>query len=141
MKKLFFLLIVTIAIITGQVQARLGLPEDLRPEHAPSTPGIIGSNEADYGNFILHLLAGSLLYLTGPIAIFFIAFGGLRYIISHGKQEEMEKAKKTITYAIVGLLVVIFSYVIIQTVISFVTGAKTTTTTTTKSGVEVETKF
>lgn len=110
------------ALIVGQAQARLGLPEELRPDNAPTIkienkdkPG----NEADYGNFILQLLAGSLLYLAGPLAILFIAFGGSSYITAHGKQEQMEKAKKTIMYAIIGLLVVVFSYIIIQAVIGF----------------------
>ncbi len=126
MKKIIILS--TIGIILslnlGMVQARLGLPEDLRPTHSPTinitTGRSLPGGEVGYGNFILQLIAGSLLYLAGPVAILFIVIGGTSYVISHGKQESMEKAKKTITWAIIGLVVIIFSYSIIQAVIGFV---------------------
>ena len=121
LKKIFLLSILIAAQLNigiNQSFARLGLPEDLRPTNAP-TITIANGNEASYGNFILQLIAGSLLYLAGPLAILFIVWGGSTYISSHGKQEVMEKAKKTITYAIIGLLAVVFSYIIIQAVIRF----------------------
>lgn len=118
---------IILSLNLGIVQARLELPEELRPTHSPTIsisnrddPG----GEVRYGRFILQLIAGSLLYFAGPVAILFIAIGGTSYIIAHGKQESMEKAKKTITWAIIGLTVIIFSYAIIRAVISNILAVK-----------------
>ncbi len=102
---------------------RLSLPEELRPKNSPTVNIIAGKDtnaEVSYGNFILQLIAGSLLYLAAPTAIFFIVWGGSSYISSRGKQEAMDKAKKTITFAIIGLLFIIFSYIIVQAIVGFV---------------------
>jgi hypothetical protein len=46
-----------------------------------------------------------------------LAIGGLRYVMSHGDQTQMEEAKKTITYAIIGLIVIVLSYAIVSNII------------------------
>jgi hypothetical protein len=54
-----------------------------------------------------------LLVLAGSLAVIFLIVGGIRYIISSGSPDGIEKAKKTITYAIIGIIVIILSYIIV----------------------------
>lgn len=62
-----------------------------------------------------------LLIFAGIIALFFIIFSGIRMITSGGDPKQLDTAKKTLTYAIVGLLLILFSFAILR-LISQVTG-------------------
>lgn len=43
--------------------------------------------------------------VIGALAILFVVIGGLRYVISEGNPENTTKARNTIIYAIVGLII------------------------------------
>lgn len=62
------------------------------------------------------------LTFVGIVALFFIIFSGLKFITSGGDPKALEGARKTFTFAIVGLLVVLFSFFIIR-FIGTITGA------------------
>lgn len=57
-----------------------------------------------------------ILQLVGYIAVGFIIFGGYKYMISAGSPDGMVKARKTITNAIVGLVISIFSVAIVKVI-------------------------
>lgn len=57
-----------------------------------------------------------ILQLVGYIAVGFIIFGGYKYMISAGSPDGMVKARKTITNAIVGLVISIASVAIVNLV-------------------------
>lgn len=63
----------------------------------------------------------TLLSLAGVAALFFIIFSGIKFITSGGDPKQVEGARHTLTYAIIGLLVILFSFLIIN-IISYVTG-------------------
>ncbi len=50
---------------------------------------------------------------AGSIALLIVVIGGLRYVLAHGDPNSVSQAKKTILYAIVGLLVCLASYGIV----------------------------
>ena len=56
--------------------------------------------------------------VVGSVSVIMIIVGGFRYIISGGDSAGVTSAKNTILYAIVGLVIVLFSQVIIRFVIS-----------------------
>jgi cytochrome bd-type quinol oxidase subunit 2 len=56
--------------------------------------------------------------LIGAISVIMIIIGGFRYIISGGDQNNVTAAKNTIMYAIIGLVVVLFSQVIVRFILS-----------------------
>lgn len=62
------------------------------------------------------------LPLVGIIAILFIIIGGFQYVTSRGNEEQAEIAKKTLTNAIIGLIVVVLSYIIVTIVINALKG-------------------
>ncbi len=63
-------------------------------------------------NVILNALAFVLDFLA-LAAVVFIVIAGIRLIISQGGDEQKDKAKKTILYVIIGLLVILFARVIV----------------------------
>ncbi|HRN96041.1 MAG TPA: hypothetical protein PLD54_01175 [Candidatus Levybacteria bacterium] len=52
-------------------------------------------------------------------ALFFLIWGGISWITSGGDREKLDKARKTIIFAIIGLIVVLLSFIILQTVGTF----------------------
>lgn len=57
-----------------------------------------------------------VLQLIGYIAVGFVIFGGYRYMISAGSPDGMVKARKTITNALIGLVISLFSVAIVNLV-------------------------
>lgn len=55
-----------------------------------------------------------LLVIAGILAVLFIIIGGIRYILAHGNEEQAEAAKGTITHAVIGLVIIILSFVIVR---------------------------
>ncbi len=56
--------------------------------------------------------------VVGSVSVIMIIIGGFRYIISGGDSTGVTAAKNTILYAIVGLVIVLFSQIIVRFVIS-----------------------
>jgi len=63
-----------------------------------------------------------LLFVAGAIAVVFVIIGGFLYMTSAGNAEQAEKGQQTLTNAIIGIVIVILSYVIINVVVNFVSG-------------------
>lgn len=111
------ILIITLVALPAIALAQVQLNSDLlKPAYAPEF-NVSGGNRASVANVVLQLIAGSLIYAAGPLAVLILAFGGLRYVTSHGDQTQMEEAKKTITWAIIGLLVIIVSWALVVNII------------------------
>ena len=62
-----------------------------------------------------------VLGIVGIIAVIYIIIGGINYMTSLGDPGKVQKAKNTILYAIIGLVVVILAGVIVNFVISAAT--------------------
>lgn len=77
-----------------------------------------------FGNAgIFSTITNTLLFILGAISVIMIIVGGLRYVISGGDSAAVSAAKNTILYAIVGVIVAILAYAIINFVIGSFTGA------------------
>ena len=63
-------------------------------------------------------IANFALFLAGTLAVIFIIIGGIQLSMSAGNSSGQEKAKKTITNAIVGLILAISAGAIGQLVMS-----------------------
>lgn len=50
------------------------------------------------------------------VAVFFIIFAGIRILTSGGDPKTLDTGKKTLTYAIVGVIVVFCSFLIVSTI-------------------------
>ena len=66
------------------------------------------------------LVTNAFLVIVGVIALVFVVIGGVRYVVSQGDEGETETAKKTILYALIGLIVIGLSAVIVNFVLSAV---------------------
>jgi hypothetical protein len=72
---------------------------------------------------IFSTITNVLLFVLGAISVIMIIIGGLRYVVSGGNSANVTAAKNTILYAIVGVIIAILSYAIINFVLgSFTSG-------------------
>jgi hypothetical protein len=115
------------------LMTRIVLDPSLKPENSPGV--IIGTktleksgSETAFANYLLQVMAGGLISIAAPVAIIIIAISGLMAVVSHGDKGAVDKAKKTLTWAIIGLIVIIFAWVIVKGVISLVIGANSNPT-------------
>lgn len=63
------------------------------------------------------------LMFAGVAAVFFIIIGGYKFMTSGGDPKAVESARKTAIYAIIGLVLILMSFAIVQ-FISISTGVK-----------------
>lgn len=74
-------------------------------------------NDTSIQGFIIRII-NYITSFAAALAVLFIIIGGLQYITSSGNEERIQVAKKTLLYAIIGLLLIVLSVVIINTIIS-----------------------
>lgn len=73
---------------------------------------------------IFTTITNTMLFIVGAISVIMVVVGGLRYVVSGGNATNISTAKNTILYAIIGLVISILAYAIINFVIaSFMPGA------------------
>ncbi|MBU0576947.1 pilin [Patescibacteria group bacterium] len=60
-----------------------------------------------------------LIGIAGTLAVIFVMVGGYRYVV--GGDEDKDAAKKTITYALIGLVVTLLAWVMVDIVLQFAT--------------------
>ena len=84
-----------------------------------------GSGEADVKGIVEDVI-DILSFIVGAASVIMIIIGGLKYVTSSGESSNIQSAKNTIIYAIVGLVIVLFAQTIVKFVIDRVAGSTTT---------------
>ena len=62
-----------------------------------------------------------LLYFAAIVAVIMIIIGGYYVMTAAGNETQAANGRKTLTNAIIGLVIVILAYVIVQAVVTFIT--------------------
>lgn len=63
-------------------------------------------------------VTNTLLYIIGGVSVIMIVFGGFRYVISNGDSNQVTSAKNTILYAVIGLIVALVAYALVNFVLT-----------------------
>lgn len=58
-----------------------------------------------------------LLFLLGAVSVIMLVIGGFKFVTSNGNAEQVKSAKNTIMYAIIGVVVALLAYAIIDFVV------------------------
>ncbi len=66
---------------------------------------------------IIRTVVNILLFALGAAAVVMIVIGGIKYVTSQGDSNGVSSAKNTILYAVIGLIVAISAYAIVNWVI------------------------
>lgn len=105
---------------------------DLCPP-AGGTGGVGFTAPGCSGTFSLDKTIGSVIgimfFAAFVVALVFLVIGGIRWILSGGDKEGTTHAKETVTSALLGLAVVLGSYILINIVLKLVLNTTLTTLT------------
>jgi hypothetical protein len=63
--------------------------------------------------------------IAGLITLVMFIYSGLLYLVSSGQESLLAKAKSTMTYSVVGLIVIMAAYVVVNTIFTAVTAGGT----------------
>lgn len=58
-----------------------------------------------------------ILAFAGAVAVAFIVIGGVKYILSQGESNEIKQARDTILYSLIGIVVVVVAFMLVNFVI------------------------
>lgn len=70
---------------------------------------------ADSGN--LHMLLQLAFGIIAGVAVLFVVIGGLRFVISEGDPQDTAKARNTMIYAVVGLIIAVSAEILVTFVL------------------------
>ena len=78
------------------------------------TPSNLFSGE----DSVFRQIVNIMLFIVGAVAVIMLIFGGIRYVTSGGAQDQVTAAKNTIMYAIVGIVVAILAFAVVNFVVT-----------------------
>jgi hypothetical protein len=67
---------------------------------------------------IFKTITNVLLFIIGAISVIMLIIGGIRYTVSNGDSAAVTSAKNTILYAVIGIVVSILAYALVNFVIT-----------------------
>lgn len=73
----------------------------------------IGTGQQDIRGTVIYIIKKVLEFMF-LVALVLIVIAGIRLVISQGDEGEKDKAKKTIIYVIIGLIIIVLARAIVQ---------------------------
>jgi hypothetical protein len=114
-------LFLAFAIVTGvgamALPASSAMAVNVFDQCGGSTSKICAAQTKDNANNMIKIVINLLLTALGIIAVIMIVIGGVRYSTSQGDSGGLKSAKDTIVYAVVGLVVAMLSFAIVNFVV------------------------
>ena len=74
--------------------------------------------KGDTSESFVGAIVNTLLFLVGAVSVLSIIIGGILYVASSGDSGNITKAKNTILYAVIGLVVSFLAYAIVNWVLT-----------------------
>ena len=76
-----------------------------------------GAGQTSLGDQIKAVI-NVLLFIIGVVSVIMIILGGIKYVLSNGDSSQITSAKNTILYAVIGLVVALLAYAIVNFVVA-----------------------
>ena len=93
------------------------------PQSVKDANGCNNKTDSDTLPSVVIAIINAVIGMLGLVAVVFIIIGGISYMTSSGETAKVEKAKKTILYAVIGLIVCALAFIIVNFVINTVKSA------------------
>lgn len=117
------LLVPALAFVVGFAAVPLAQPVSAFDQSISEGAGSAqGDDQAeslfDGDDAIFKTITNVLLFLIGAVSVIMLIIGGIRYTISGGDSTAVTSAKNTILYAVIGIIVALLAYAIVNFVIT-----------------------
>lgn len=89
---------------------------------------------------VINTVIGTMLFIVGLLAVIMLIYGGIRYVTSHGDKAQVTAAKETIMYAVVGLVVAIAAFAVINWITNDVFNSKGGASSSSESSSSTDSK-
>lgn len=83
-------------------------------------PGRLAEATGGQGSFrdLLLTFLNFFLGFLGIVAVIMVIYGGILYVTAAGNQENIDKGKKIIMYAVVGIVIILLAFALVNTLLS-----------------------
>ena len=76
------------------------------------------AKELDGNQGVITTIINTMLFIVGLLAVIMIIYADIRFVTAHGDEKQVESARQTIIYSVVGLIVAILAYALVNWVFS-----------------------
>ena len=76
-----------------------------------------GYHSIFYSKYIRKRIINTVIFVVGMLAVIMIILGGVNYATSQGDPNKVNKAKSTIMYGIIGLVICLLAFAIVNFVL------------------------
>ena len=104
--------VLSTASLSGSVSAQVSKGIDT------ATTSEMQGKSIDGDSGLIKTVVNILLWAVGILSVIMIIFSGFRYITSSGDASKTKSAQSALTYSVVGLIVAIMAYAIVNMVIN-----------------------
>jgi hypothetical protein len=114
-------LVMALAVVTS-IGSAAAVPQSVSAitvfkECGAQADSAVCKSKADSASSIIKNVINTALVILGSIAVLMIVIGGIRYTTSNGNSTHVKEAKDTIMYAVIGLVVAMTAFGIVNFVI------------------------
>ena len=67
---------------------------------------------------ILKNATNIVLFIAGALAVIMIIYGAIRFMTAHGNEKQVESARLIVTYSVIGLIIALLAYALVNFVLS-----------------------
>ena len=100
-------------LVADSASAQLNLESGIDSAKGTGTPDNVTEDDG-----LIKKVVNLLLWAIGIVSVIMIIIGGIRYATSNGDSNQVTAAKNTIMYAVIGLVIAIFAYAIVNFVLT-----------------------
>ena len=119
-KSIISIAIMTCAVFGASVLSTASLPGSASAQVSEgintATTSEMKGKSIDGKDGLIKTVVNVLLWAVGILSVIMIIFSGFRYITSAGDASKTKSAQSTLTYSVVGLIVAIMAYAIVNMV-------------------------
>lgn len=116
MKKIIFLAlmslsvasVLSLAVVSGSASAQVSSGINA------ATTNEMKNKQIDGNNGVIRTVSNILIWVVGIVSVIMIMWSGFKYITAAGDTSKVASAKNSLIYAIVGLIVAIMAYAIVN---------------------------
>ena len=113
------LLLVTAGVVIFNTSLVQAAPVDLFKACNGSSSQVCSDTESQDVSKVMKTVIEVLIWASGIISVLMIIIGGFMYVLSAGDQAKVTKAKDTVLYAVIGLVVTLLAFSIVKFVLGY----------------------
>lgn len=126
-KQLVKQILIVFGLMVGAITLATMLPAAhagfITGEDNPANISAATGGEGSIRTLVLKIINFFLEFL-GILAVIMVIYGGVTYVTAAGNDEAIGNAKKIILYSLVGIIVILLSFAIVNTVLGAGTGVE-----------------